>query len=74
VVDRQRADVRQWTQDGIAGGQIKPDVARDRHAEQFVVTIACLTDQPLVSTDCIGFAPAHHDLKRTMRRALLAAN
>ena len=74
VLDRQRADVRQWIEDGIAAGQIDPNVDPDRHAEQFVATIAGLTYQWLVSPDCIDFARAHDELKQTMGRALLTAN
>ena len=74
VLDRQRADVREWIQGGIAAGQISAHADAERHAEQFVATIAGLTYQWLVSPDSIDFARAHDELKESMRRALLDAN
>jgi AcrR family transcriptional regulator len=74
VLARQREDVRQWIEDGIAAGQIKPGLDPQRHAEQFVATIAGLTYQWLVSPGCIDFARAHDELKQTMRRALIDSN
>ncbi len=73
VLARQRADVRQWILDGIAAGQIKPGVDPDRHAEQFVATIAGVTYQWLVSPGSINFARTHDELKQSMRRALLGS-
>lgn len=70
VLARQRADVRQWIQEGIGAGQINPAVDPERHAEQFVATVAGLTYQWLVSPDSIDFARMHDELKETMRRAL----
>jgi len=74
VLVRQRADVRQWIEAGIAAGQIRSDIDPQRHAEQFVATIAGVTYQWLVSPDSIDFARTHDELKQTMRRALLDSN
>ena len=71
VLARQRADVRRWIEEGIAAGQIHPGVDPQRHAEQFVATIAGVTYQWLVNPQGIDFARMHDELKETMRRALV---